>query len=212
MDNIAQILQTPAPQNIDASRARFFQRDDWWERARWKVECCNAVKFALLEFCGSSVRGVRGLAHIGTACGTATHTCSNICEEAEMNLKEDLAKRVGGCARVARANYYFAYGLLIIAVVASATASIAAASGQWLSNELTAVLAALPGVIVLATSTFKFDSRAEWWWSKHHRLDALYRGLAYEGRTDTEVSRELSDVVKELETKWPAFGKPPSGP
>lgn len=74
---------------------------------------------------------------------------------------------------------------------------------------INAVLADLPGIIILATSTFKFEGRADWWWTKHHGLDALYRGLIFEEQSEADVSREMTALIKELEGKWPSFGKPP---
>ena len=131
-------------------------------------------------------------------------------EDTSMTLVDDLEARVRGCALRARINYFFAYALLAVAVAASAASAIAVAASAW-TKEINAILAALPGIIVLATSTFKFADRADWWWTKHHGLEALCRGLKFEGRNDAEVSREMTSLVKELEAKWPGFGKPPSG-
>jgi hypothetical protein len=127
-----------------------------------------------------------------------------------MTLADDLSARVAGCVWRARVNYFVAYALLAVAVGASATSAIAVASDAW-TKEVNAILASLPGIIVLATSTFRFEARADWWWSKHHAIDALHRGLTFEGKSDSEVSRELTAFLREHETKWPSFGKPPSG-
>jgi hypothetical protein len=127
-----------------------------------------------------------------------------------MKLWEDLEEHRKGCVRRARANYIAAYLLLFIAVVASAAASIATAAACH-KPTTTAILAALPGIIVLLMSTFKFDSRADWWWSRHHSLSALQRGLTYENRAEADVSREWSETVKKYEASWPGFGRPPAG-
>jgi len=126
-----------------------------------------------------------------------------------MTLGDDLRIRANGCARVARANYYAAYVFLAIGVVASAWASIAIASGNG-SKELNAALAAVSGVIVLVTNTFKFAPKSDWWWAKYHRLDALHRRLTFEDGQPKDVSRELSAVVRDLEKVWPGFGSPPA--
>ena len=127
-----------------------------------------------------------------------------------MNLAEDIELRIRGCVWRARVNYFFAYALLALAVAASAASAIAVASGAW-TKEINAVLAALPGIILLATSTFKFESRADWWWTKHHGLEALCRALRFEGKSEGDASREMTALIKELEGRWPSFGKPPSG-
>ena len=126
-------------------------------------------------------------------------------------LQQDLARRMRSCLRKARANYFFAYFLLVAAVASSAAATIAIAASS-LPKELNAVLAAFPGIVVLTIGTFKFEARADWWYMKYHGLDALHRALTFEGRTVPEVSRDLSMFIRELEGKWPSFGKPPSGP
>jgi hypothetical protein len=136
--------------------------------------------------------------------------------ESTMTLAQDLAqdmkRRLGGCVCRARINYFFAYLLLTVAVTASAASAIAIADAaiDW-SREAKAVLAALSGIIVLALSTFRFEARAEWWFTMHHGLDALYRGLTYEGMEVAVASRALTTLIAELEKKWPGFGKPPSG-
>jgi hypothetical protein len=125
-------------------------------------------------------------------------------------LAQDIERRVAGCVFRARANYFFAYLLLTVAVVASAGSAISVAAGGF-TPEFNAIFAALSGIIVLALSTFRFEGRAEWWFTMHHGLDALYRGLKYEGRKAPDISRELTTLIVELERKWPGFGKPPSG-
>lgn len=128
-------------------------------------------------------------------------------------LQEELAERKESCVCKARGNYFVAYVLLIAGVVASAVTTILVASDNcFLSSEMTAALAALPGIIILAMNTFKFEGRADWWWTKHHGLDALLRGLLYEQRSEAEVSKDLSTFISSIEEKWPSFGKPPSGP
>lgn len=126
-------------------------------------------------------------------------------------LRDDLAARMKGCLHKARANYFFAYVLLAIAVASSVVASIGVASGL-LAPAVAALLAAIPGVVLLTIGTFKFEARADWWYGKHHGLDALYRGLVFEGRTAADVSRDLTVLIRDLEKKWPTFGKASGGP
>jgi len=128
-----------------------------------------------------------------------------------MELKDDLAGRMKGAVVRARGNYICAYGLLIVGVLAStmATISVAAGAEKAFSPILNAVLAAIPGVVVLATSTFKFEARAGWWWERYYGLDALDRRLTFENRVVEEVSRDLTKFVHELGKRWPGFGPPP---
>lgn len=127
-----------------------------------------------------------------------------------MEFADDLAERVSGCVWRARVNYFFAYAMLAVAVAASAASSLAVAADIAWPKEAKAILAALPGILALAAGTFKLEKRADWWWTKHHELDALQRGLKVEGRSEADVSRDLSRLIRELELKWPGFGGTPS--
>lgn len=128
-----------------------------------------------------------------------------------ISLREDLATRMNGCLRKARANYFFAYFLLVAAVASSIVATVGVASAT-LPKELGALLAAVPGAVVLTVGTFKFEARADWWYSKYHGIDALYRALVFEDKPFAEVSKELTAFIRELEARWPSFGKAPSAP
>src|SRR6267378_5381683 len=94
-------------------------------------------------------------------------------------LAEDLKKRIDGCRARARTNYYAAYGVGIVGFVASIIASISVAS-EWHHKGLVATIAALPAVVVGLTSFFKFEARSDWWWEKHHKLNAFLSALIYE--------------------------------
>src|SRR5436190_24063384 len=95
--------------------------------------------------------------------------------EDKMTLHDEITAKCTDSIRIARSNYYSAYLFLGVAVIASAVASIAvAAKVEW--NDVTkAALAALPGIVVLVMTTFRFDARAEWWWARRHGMDALRR-------------------------------------
>ncbi|MFA5019290.1 MAG: hypothetical protein WC504_17195 [Methylobacter sp.] len=127
-----------------------------------------------------------------------------------MNLDEDLARRVSGCRKKALLNYYAEYVFLAISVIASTAATISVASGG-LTKEINAILAALPGIVLLITNTFRFESRSDLWWKKYEVFDSLYRELKYEGVKEEEVSKKMSALLKEYGDKWVRFGKPPSG-
>jgi hypothetical protein len=129
-----------------------------------------------------------------------------------MTLADDIERRMTGCVRKARINYWLAYGLLAIAVISSSLSSIlvAARSEQW-TDEQKAALAAVPGVIAVVMATFRFAVRAEWWWEKFHGLDSLYRRLKFEGENEHDVSKALSEFIAAINKKWPGLGDAPSG-
>src|SRR5262245_28627789 len=126
-----------------------------------------------------------------------------------MKLEDDLAERISGCRRNARANYFAEYFFLCIAVAASATATISVAADSSFPKELNAALAALPGIILLLTSTFKFEARSGWWWDKYYGLDQLYRELKYEDASESDISKKMTEFLSAHGKSWPSFGKPP---
>ena len=91
---------------------------------------------------------------------------------------------------------------------ASAGATIGVA-GDNLNKTILAVLAAIPGLMMTMIGTFKFDARADWWWTKHHMMDALDRQLEYEGKNEQTVSENLTTFISRHESAWPSFGKAP---
>jgi len=126
----------------------------------------------------------------------------------EIQLAQDLGSRANKSRASARNNYFMAYATLAIGTSSSAAATILAAGSG--CPGLTAILAAIPGIIVLANNTFKFEPRAEWWYSMEHKTNALQRSLLYEGANAKDVSRMLSETIDEMEKSWPGFGTPPA--
>ena len=124
-------------------------------------------------------------------------------------LAEELQKRIAeGRARALR-DYYAAYTVLSIALGASIVTTVSVAA-EWLPKRVTATLAALPAVAVGLTAVFKFEARSDWWWAQNYKLDALRRALLYEGRDESDVSREMSDFLDKHNEIWPRFGKLPA--
>ena len=122
-------------------------------------------------------------------------------------LAVELKARMKSAGRKARLNYVLAYLLLLIGVLPSLAASILAASGRG-DPLYVAVLAAVPGFVVLTGSTFRFEARAEWWYGLESCYDRLSRGLDYEGQKPDEVSKAMTEFITETEKHWPLFGKP----
>jgi hypothetical protein len=126
-------------------------------------------------------------------------------------LAVEVKARMVSAGRKARLNYLLAYLLLFVGVLSSLAASIFTASGRG-DNLHIAVLAAIPGFVVLMTNTFRFEARAEWWYGLESCYDRLHRGLEYEDQKSSEVSKAMTDFITETEKHWPLFGKPSTGP
>jgi hypothetical protein len=123
-------------------------------------------------------------------------------------LADDLRERMAECRARAQRDYYAAYIVLSIALGASIVTSVSVAA-EWLPKGVTATLAALPAVAVGLTAVFKFEARSDWRWAMHHKLDALRRALLYEGRSESDVSREMSEFFAKHKETWPTFGRLP---
>src|SRR5271166_4079768 len=107
------------------------------------------------------------------------------------DFAQDLRQRYEACRLRGRANYFAAYLFLILAVSASAVATLSVAAQLW-PKAVNAVLAAMPGVLYLVNRQFRFEERSRWWFEKFYIIEALYRGLVRERKDEAEVSKELT--------------------
>jgi hypothetical protein len=121
---------------------------------------------------------------------------------------EDLKRRYLACRLRGRANYCAAYGVLLLAVSASALAALSVALEIY-PKSINAALAAFPGAIYLVNRQFRFEERSRWWFEKFYVIEGLHRGLVREKRSEAEISRELTIQSKALTERWPGFGESP---
>ena len=127
-----------------------------------------------------------------------------------MGLVEEYKSRMTGCEERRRVNDRVAKALYAVALLASGAAAIAAAVGS-VAKEVVAVLAAIPGVITLALSTFRPDARAQWWNAKYGKLDDLVLAMRFENKGEADASQEFRKFLEIHEPKYPGVGNPPSG-
>lgn len=125
------------------------------------------------------------------------------------SFADDLKRRYMACRVRGRANYCAAYFVLVLAVASSGLAALSVAAEIW-PKAVNAVLAALPGAIYLVNRQFRFEERSRWWFEKFYVIEGLYRGIVREGRSESEISRELTHHSKLLTARWPGFGEAPS--
>jgi hypothetical protein len=123
------------------------------------------------------------------------------------DLANDLLERAKLCGLKARRCYYFAFAVALLSLVASILTSVSVAI-EWLPKALNAVLAAVPAIAVTLMAVFKFEEWRDWWSDRYHKLDALCRGLLYEGRHESEISKEMTDFLASHERMRPRLGNP----
>jgi len=123
--------------------------------------------------------------------------------ETERRLSEDVAHYL----RLARANYFAVWGLYALSIASSIAATISAAAKT--NTTLLPVLTAIPGVILLITSTFKFNARSQWHYEKKRRLDSLLRlSLAKaQATSEAEVAEKWNRIDEEMDRSWPGWGE-----
>jgi hypothetical protein len=90
-----------------------------------------------------------------------------------------------------------------VGIVTSVAASLHAAGAFTLEKLSAAVLAAIPGAVLVVDRTFKFAARASWHAVYRASLKALYRKLRDEKATDASISPEKSKLKIEMEKMFP---------
>jgi hypothetical protein len=87
--------------------------------------------------------------------------------------------------------------------IASSFGSAIAISIDNLPKIFIAVLAAIPGVVILVESTFRYSQRADWHSLYSQKLRGLIRQLKFEVNKIEEISKNLSDLEAEMEGRTP---------
>jgi len=124
------------------------------------------------------------------------------------DLAQEIARRSARADELARRYNFAAYTLLALAVGASAVASISVAAGR-LSPVSNAMLTAVPGIVVLVNSTFRFDEKARYYFQRRVSLDAL--GLRLRHESEDVIAKELAVFIVADQGKYPSFGPLPGG-
>jgi hypothetical protein len=101
-------------------------------------------------------------------------------------------------------NYFAAYVVAILALVGSVAATLLAALGA--RPLFTAVVAAIPVVVLAFTRIFNFERRAFYHWRKSKTFQGLLRKLRYENVDAKVVSAEFSRAYLQSLDEWIPFG------
>jgi len=127
--------------------------------------------------------------------------------------EQKLALEVAHYLRLARGNYFTVWAMYVVSVGASFLATVFAAMGS-LDKVWLAVLAAIPGVVVLVNNTFKFAARSQWHYEKRRRLNSLLRlsEAGAQATTAPEVAEKWNRIDEEMDRSWPGWGELPKSP
>ncbi len=134
-------------------------------------------------------------------------------------LESELRLTIEDCQRWARRNYILAHMVFVVSVLGSFAAAVLASSDlgeEWFGesgNKATiAILAALPGLMLLLNNTLRFEDRTKWFWKKVRLAERYYREVRDTGETVSALSKRFSEESEKLEAEWPAFGSMPGQP
>jgi hypothetical protein len=102
-------------------------------------------------------------------------------------------------------DFNFAQLILWIAIVASTFAAITAAGALPLPKWLAAIVAALPGAVLVIDRTFKHGARSSWHALYAARLRGLNHGLRDRGVSVAEASKQLDELEVEMQKLFPSL-------
>jgi hypothetical protein len=126
-------------------------------------------------------------------------------EDLARAIYDEIATAAEQARRMAKRNYFFAYGVAGITVIASIAAAVTVGMAD-VPKPLIAALASLPAVMLTASTVFRFEQKSAWFWKKTKALDAIVRQLKYESLGAVDASKAFSEIESELERQWVAFG------
>lgn len=122
----------------------------------------------------------------------------NTDEQKILALKEYLQKEIRQHQSSARLKSVLAHLLFWCVILTSAIGLINTSTG-WLSKEELSGIAVIPGVALVIANTFKYEARSKWHKLKQRKLEGLYMRLIFQGATVSNISKEITEVLEELD-------------
>jgi hypothetical protein len=126
-------------------------------------------------------------------------------EALKQQIFDEVVAAAGYAKRFAVRNYFFAYTVSGVIVLASVTAGLTVGVDV-VPKWFTAALASLPAVMLTASTVFRFEQKSAWFWKKTKALDALVRRMKYESIDTAEASQQFSRIEEQMEQDWVSFG------
>ena len=124
-------------------------------------------------------------------------------------IEKELKNRIKSCHHLGQTNYRLAYLVILTAIITNIFATFFVAT-DYLLKPYTALLTAMPGILLLLNRTLKFEDKARWYWKHMRKLDGLLRAMEFESKQAAEISHELTEIDEMMDAEWPGFGKVPS--
>jgi hypothetical protein len=113
-------------------------------------------------------------------------------------LKKYLQKEISQHQKSARLKSILAHLLFWVVIIASGFGLLNIAT-NWLSKEVLSGIAVIPGIALVISNTFKYEARAKWHKLKQRKLEGLCGKLMFEDGTVSDISKERTIVLEELD-------------
>ncbi len=89
--------------------------------------------------------------------------------------------------------------LLFLLVIITSGLGLINGSTDWFTKTELSGIAAIPGIILLISNTFKFEARSKWNKLKQRKLEGLRRKLMFENIPIEQISREITTELEKLD-------------
>jgi hypothetical protein len=106
----------------------------------------------------------------------------------------------------ATVDYWFAVGLMILALASSFVAALLGFSGT--NPHIVGGIALVPGTAALLATTLKFEAKSHWHYRKLYALQALSDRLEFEMPQEitfehiSAISKERRELISSLNEEW----------
>ncbi|RLJ72865.1 hypothetical protein [Pedobacter alluvionis] len=97
--------------------------------------------------------------------------------------------------------------LFLITIIFSALGLVNTGTNWFNLKEMSAI-AAMPGIILIFSNTFKFEARSKWNKLKQRKLEGLLSKLKFENATVAEISKEMREELEKLDEMRVQLEKP----
>ena len=104
----------------------------------------------------------------------------------------------------ARTDFILAQLFVWLAILSSFLTAILAVADV-VPKLVLALLAAIPGAVILVDKSFSFARRARWHWDMVAKLDQFSNQLQFEEARVEDVSKQLGEFRFDMEAKFPAM-------
>lgn len=98
--------------------------------------------------------------------------------------------------------------LLFLVIIIFSALGLINTGTDWFDIKQMSIIAAMPGIILIFSNTFKFEARSKWNKLKQRKLEGLLNKLKFEGASVAEISKEMREELEKLDEMRIQLEKP----